>query len=76
MLDANEWNGKLKKIPKDIIDREGGEEYTQKLKRRSGKSKSDLYWNPKTGEVYAVPKKKGSRPEEPELLDQIPPRGE
>ena len=76
LLNANEWNGKLKRIPKDVIDREGGENYTQALKRKAGKSKSDLYWNPKTGEVYAVPKKKGKKVEEPELLDYIPPKGE
>ena len=76
VLNANEWNGKLKRIPKDVIDREGGEDYTQALKRKAGKSKSDLYWNPKTGEVYAVPKKKGKKVEEPELLDYIPPKGE
>ena len=76
LLNANEWNGKLKRIPKDVIDREGGEDYTQALKRKAGKSKSDLYWNPKTGEVYAVPKKKGKKVEEPELLDYIPPKGE
>ena len=50
------WDGKLKKMPKKVIDDLGGEDYTQEVKRNTGKSKSDLYWNPKTGDVYAVPK--------------------
>lgn len=45
-----------KKMPKKVIDDLGGEDYTQEVKRNTGKSKSDLYWNPKTGDVYAVPK--------------------
>ena len=36
----------------------------------AGKSKSDLYWNPKTGEVYSVPKKSG----EPEHVADVEPR--
>ena len=36
----------------------------------AGKSKSDLYWNPKTGEVYSVPKKGG----EPEHVADVEPR--
>ena len=31
------------------------------IKRKADKSKSELYWNPKTGEVYAAPKKKGNK---------------
>ena len=36
----------------------------------AGKSKSDLYWNPKTGEVYSVPKNGG----EPEHVADVEPR--
>ena len=35
-----------------------------------GKSKSDLYWNPKTGEVYSVPQNGG----EPEHVADVEPR--
>ena len=34
-------------MPKKVIDDLGGEDYTQEVKRNTGKSKSDLYWNPK-----------------------------
>ena len=62
------WDGKLKKILKKVIDDLGRESYTQEVKRTTGKSKSDLYWNPKTGDVYAVPKNgKG----EPEWVDNV-----
>ena len=50
------WDGKLIMMTKKVIDDLGGEAYTQEVKRKVGKSKSDLYWNPKTGDVYAVPK--------------------
>ena len=47
----------LKRMPKDKIDELGGEDFTREVKKQTGKSKSDLYWNPKTGEVYSDPKK-------------------
>ncbi len=53
----------LKRLPKKIIDNKGGEEWTRELKKETGKSKSDLYWNPKTGDVYSVPKRGGGEPE-------------
>uniref|UniRef100_UPI002593E628 hemagglutinin repeat-containing protein n=2 Tax=Megasphaera TaxID=906 RepID=UPI002593E628 len=76
---GNEWQdlvvfakskGQLKRMPKRKIDELGGENYTQGLKRKVGKSHSDLYWNPKTGDVYAVPKEKG-KGQEPELVDTV-----
>ena len=78
---GNEWQdlvvfakskGQLKRMPKRKIDELGGENYTQGLKRKVGKSHSDLYWNPKTGDVYAVPKEKG-KGQEPELVDTVDP---
>ena len=60
----------LKRMPKDKIDELGGEDFTQEVKKQTGKSKSDLYWNPKTGEVYSVPKKGG----EPEHVADVEPR--
>ena len=53
----------LKRLPKKIIDNKGGEEWTRELQKETGKSKSDLYWNPKTGDVYSVPKRGGGEPE-------------
>ena len=46
----------LKRIPKNKIKELGGEDYTQPIKRDGGKSRSDLYWNPKTGDVIRYPK--------------------
>ncbi len=46
-----------------VINEKGGEERTRELKKDTGKSKSDLYWNPKTGDVYSVPKHGGGDPE-------------
>ena len=60
----------LKRMPKDKIDELGGEDFTREVKKQTGKSKSDLYWNPKTGEVYSVPKKGG----EPEHVADVEPR--
>lgn len=57
-------------MPKDKIDELGGEDFTREVKKQTGKSKSDLYWNPKTGEVYSVPKKGG----EPEHVADVEPR--
>ena len=57
----------LDPLPKNKIDELGGEDYTQALKRESGKSKSDLYWD-EEGNVYAVPKKGGP----PQWVDFIP----
>ncbi|MGX7243645.1 hypothetical protein ACWOC1_02220 [Enterococcus quebecensis] len=45
-----------KRLPNNKVKDLGGEEYTQDVKGKSGKSKADLYWNPKTGDVYSIPK--------------------
>jgi len=58
----------LKRLPNDKVKELGGEEYTQPAKANTGKSKADLYWNPKTGDVYSIPK--GGGP--PEHVDTIP----
>ncbi|MBP2644172.1 MAG: Hemagglutinin repeat protein, partial [Firmicutes bacterium] len=50
--------GQLKRVPDKVIQEKGGEEWTQGLKEKTGKSGSDLYWDPKTGDVYSVPKNK------------------
>jgi len=50
---------KLKPLPDKMIKELGGESYTQPIKGSGGKSKSDLYWNSQTGEVYTVPKNGG-----------------
>ena len=57
----------LDKLPKNKIMELGGEDYTQGIKRNTGKSKSDLYWD-KEGNVYSVPKKGGA----PQWIDWIP----
>lgn len=62
---------KLQPVPDDIIERQGGEKWTAPIKKQVGKSKADLKWDPKTGEVFAQ-LKKGSPPQ---LVDKIPPRG-
>jgi len=48
----------LDKLPQDVIRENGGEDFTQELKKESGKSKSDLYWD-KEGKIFAVPKNGG-----------------
>lgn len=48
----------LDRLPQDVIDKNGGEDFTQELKKEGGKSKSDLYWD-KEGNIYTVPKKGG-----------------
>jgi len=48
----------LDKLPQDVIDENGGEDFTQDLKKEGGKSKSDLYWD-KDGNIYTVPKNGG-----------------
>ncbi|EOH99484.1 hypothetical protein UAW_00636 [Enterococcus haemoperoxidus ATCC BAA-382] len=58
----------LKRLPNNKVKDLGGEEYTQDVKGKSGKSKADLYWNPKTGDVYSIPKKGGP----PTYVDTIP----
>jgi hypothetical protein len=55
-------------LPDSKIKDLGGEGYTQSIKDKTGKSKADLYWNPKTGEVYSIPKSGGT----PEYVDTIP----
>ncbi len=57
----------LDKLPKNKIKELGGEDYTQKAKKNTGKIKSDLYWD-KEGNVYSVPKKGGV----PQWIDWIP----
>ncbi len=49
----------LKKIRNDWIDQMGGEDVTADLKKEYGGSLSDLYYDPKTGDIYAV--RKGAR---------------
>ncbi len=58
----------LKPLPKNKIEELGGEDYTQPTKKDGGKSKSDLYWNPKTGDVYTIPKAGGP----PQYIDTLP----
>jgi len=62
-------DGKLKRMPKGKIDELGGESWTSQVKEKTGKSKSDLYWDPKTGDVYSVPKNGGP----PEWVDTVEP---
>lgn len=61
--------GKLKRMPQGKIDELGGEDWTSQVKEKTGKSKSDLYWDPKTGDVYSVPKNGGP----PEWVDTVEP---
>ncbi len=49
--------GELKRLPDYKVQELGGEGYTSSIKSKTGKSKGDLYWNPKTGEVYVVNRK-------------------
>jgi hypothetical protein len=69
----NNWDpnkpdiSKLKRLPKKIIDKLGGEEYTSQVKENVGKSMSDLFWNPRTGDVYSIPKNGG----QPQWVDTI-----
>ena len=58
----------LKRLPDNKVDELGGEDYTQPIKGKTGKSQADLYWNPKTGDVYSIPKNGGT----PEYVDKIP----
>lgn len=58
---------RIEKITERKIDELGGEEYTREVKKQTGKSKADLYWNPKTGNVYSVPKHGG----EAEWVDKV-----
>lgn len=46
-------------LPKEKIKEMGGEDYTAPLKKQTGKSKSNLYWDPSTGRVYSVPNSGG-----------------
>lgn len=57
----------IDKLPNEVIDELGGEDFTQGTKRGSGKSKSDLYWD-KDGNIYSVPKKGGP----PQWVDFFP----
>lgn len=67
MIKIQRGRNDLDKLPDDKIDEAGGEDYTQKTKRGSGKSKSDLYWD-KEGNIYSVPKKGGP----PQWVGYIP----
>ena len=58
----------LKRLPDNKVKDLGGEGYTQPTKAKTGKSKADLYWDPKTGDVYSIPKSGGT----PEYVDTIP----
>ena len=62
-------NGQLKRLPDQKVQELGGEKWTQEIKAKTGKSKADLYWNPKTREVFSIPKQGG----EPELVDVLDP---
>ncbi|WP_268873081.1 hemagglutinin repeat-containing protein [Acidaminococcus timonensis] len=64
-----EWNNGIGWLSQngEKIDELGGEEYTREVKKQTGKSKADLYWNPKTGNVYSVPKHGG----EAEWVDKV-----
>ena len=62
-------NGQLKRLPDQKVQELGGEKWTQERKAKTGKSKADLYWNPKTREVFSIPKQGG----EPELVDVLDP---
>jgi len=64
--------GNLKRLPDSVIDELGGEEWTQEVKKQTGGSKSDLFWDPKTGEVYSVPKGKRGAP--PQHVADVDPR--
>jgi RHS repeat-associated protein len=57
----------LKRLPKSKVKELGGESWTSGTKAKTGKSKSDLYWNPKTGDVYSIPKGGGI----PQWVDKI-----
>jgi hypothetical protein len=61
----------LKRLPDEYIKNLGGENYTQAIKSKTGGSKSNLYWNPQTGDVYTVPQNGGP----PQHVDTIPTRG-
>ena len=49
----------LDKLPQDVINENGGEDFTQELKKEGGKSKSNLYWD-KDGNIYTVPNNGGA----------------
>lgn len=53
--------GKVKRVPKQWIADLGGEGYTSVTKEQSGNSHADLYCDPKTGDIYAISKQKGSK---------------
>jgi RHS repeat-associated protein len=46
----------LKKMSPKMIRKLGGEKFTSKYKSKSGGPRSNLYWDPRTGRVYAVPR--------------------
>lgn len=56
-------------LPKEKIKEMGGEDYTAPLKKQTGKSKSNLYWDPSTGRVYSVPNSGG----QPQWVDNVDP---
>jgi hypothetical protein len=62
----------LRRLPDDVIKEMGGETWAQKIKRQTGKSAADLYWNPKTGKIYTVIKRKGLS--YPQLVAETEPR--
>ncbi len=47
----------LKRVRNDWIDQIGGEATTSDLKAKGGRSQSDLYYDPATGNIYAIPKR-------------------
>ena len=41
----------LKRVPDGLVKVMGGESWTREMKRLSGASRSDLFWNPRTHEI-------------------------
>jgi len=58
----------LKRVPNYVIEQLGGEDYTSGAKAQGGKSGANLYWNPRTGDVYSLVN--GSS--YPQYVDTIP----
>ena len=49
----------LQRVPDSVIKELGGEDFTREIKKNTGKSKSDLYWD-KDGNIYSIPKGGGA----------------
>ena len=57
----------LQRVPDVVIKENGGEDFTQEIKKEMGGKRSDLYWD-KDGNVYAIPKSGGA----PQWVTTIP----